>query len=54
MNVELTSDIVQPWLRPDLGGIMVLPVSINEFPLVNGSIITRNVNTDQLAFYVNP
>ncbi|MCJ1474718.1 hypothetical protein MMC13_003378 [Lambiella insularis] len=27
LSVELQSDAVQPWLRPDLGGIMVLPVN---------------------------
>ena len=28
MNVELESDPVRPWLRQDLGSIMVLPVSL--------------------------
>jgi hypothetical protein len=27
MNVELEADEVQPWMRENLGGIMVLPVS---------------------------
>ena len=29
MNIEMESDAVQPWLRPDMGGIMVLPVCNN-------------------------
>ena len=28
MNVELESDPVKPWLRQDLGSIMVLPVGL--------------------------
>ena len=28
MNLELESDPVRPWLRQDLGSIMVLPVGI--------------------------
>ena len=28
MNVELESDPVRPWLRQDLGSIMVLPVGL--------------------------
>ncbi len=28
MNLELESDPVRPWLRQDLGSIMVLPVSL--------------------------
>ena len=29
--MQLESDIVQPWLRQGLGGIMVLPVSVLTF-----------------------
>ena len=28
MNVELESDPVKPWLRQDLGSVMVLPVGL--------------------------
>lgn len=27
INRELNAEVVQPWLRPDLGGIMVLPIN---------------------------
>lgn len=27
INVELNADAVKPWLRPDLGGVMVLPIN---------------------------
>lgn len=27
INLELNADVVKPWLRPDLGGVMVLPIN---------------------------
>ena len=30
-NMELEAEVIKPWLREDLGSVMVLPVSICAF-----------------------
>lgn len=38
LNVELTADAVKPWLRADLGSMMVLPVSVASQAILSSSL----------------
>lgn len=48
MNMELESDPVRPWLRQDLGSVMVLPVRVAKY---QNRIAKYHINDseDQLA-----
>lgn len=47
MNLELQSDPVKPWLRQDLGSVMVLPVGLaDNYNRIGSSV---NHSEDQLA-----